>query len=626
MTRGALAGLRIIVTRPAHQSDALCRLLEAQGAETARLPLVAIDASGDDAEQRAQLEAHRGDEGWIFTSANAVARAAELDKGRWPSLYAVGGATAAALDRSGHPGAVMPTGTASSEALLDLPALQQVDGRPYLIVTGEGGRDLLAEGLAARGARVTSLPLYRRRPLDLSPARVEAELAVADAAVISSGEALDLLWAATPPASRPALLQLQLLVPSERVAAKALARGFAAPLVVDAVSDEAYLRCLVQWRVDRDHDSSMTTNQAETSPLPASIPMTPAARGSSAILPWLLVLILAGALGYGGWLFWDLRQNQDAIIQAQDHALRRLARQADDLTALGSTISTRQSDLGRTVERQGNDLASVQGRLDNSEQLMGRVTDELSGGRTRFALASVEQLLLLAGDRLLLQHDVRSALLALQIADERLAALADPRLFRVREAIAGERTQLQALPRPDLTSASLTLSALIDRADALPLRARATPQNFGVLRSTSTALATDGNNPSAMPAWKRVWYAVRRAVSGLFLIRRDDKAGSLRLLPAEDEAVIGHVLILRLEAARVAMLRGETEAFREAMSSAADWLRQFYAAEDDGVITALAELDRLQALELSAPAPDVGGSLKLLREQLNASASAPARP
>jgi uncharacterized protein HemX len=207
---------------------------------------------------------------------------------------------------------------------------------------------------------------------------------------------------------------------------------------------------------------------------------------------------------------------------------------------------------------------------------------------------------------------VRAALLALQIADERLGALNDPRLFKTREAIAQERAQLQALPRPDLTSASLTLSSLIDRADSLPLRARVEPRQFGGPRSAGPT-----SDPNA--AWyERVWTSVRGAVASLFVIRREDNAASLRLLPAEDEAVLVHVLILKLESARIALLRGDTAAFRETMGSAADWLRQFFRSEDAGVEAALGEIERLQALELSAPMPDLSGSLTLLRQVLQA--------
>lgn len=640
-----LKGLRVIVTRPDLQAGNLTLLLEAQGAEAARLPLFAIEASGDDDATRRILQAHRDDDAWIFTSANAVRYAAEIDEREagWPTLFAVGGATAAALAKAGHPGAISPEQHASSETLLQLPQLRDAAGKRYLIITGEDGRDLIATELGARGARVETLSLYRRRPVEYDEMRIEAEIAMADVIVITSGETLDRLWRLTPEALRSTLLALQLVVPSPRVLEKARALGFTAPLLPETVSDDAIVRCLSNWRKSQLQDPSMSRSSPPDAPaapeaggdaaaaadrMPAtsapsgsgSVPVAAApasARsGSSGVVAWLLVLLLAAALGYGGWMLWDLRANQASLLQAQDHALRRLGRQIAELDNLSSQTATRQSDLARVLQRSGSDLAAMQGRLDNSEQLMGRITEELQGGRTRFALASVEQLMLLANDRLLLEHDVRSALLALQIADERLGALNDPRLFRTREAIAKERTQLAALPRPDLTSASLTLSSLIDRADALPLRARVQPRPFGGARSGGA-----GSDDADARWYQRVWISVRAALAGLFVIRREDNAASLRLLPAEDEAVLVHVLILKLESARLALLRGETASFREAMSSAADWLRQFFRADDPGVEAAIGEMERLQALELSAPPPDLTESLTLLRQVL-----APAAP
>ena len=622
---GALRGLRVLVTRPAHQADGLCQRLEAEGAEAAKLPLFAIEPIGESALHAQRLAAAQNYDGWIFTSTNAVRLAAELHAGPWPTSYAVGAATASALEALQRSSVIAPAAGSSSEALLDRPELASVTGQRFLIVTGEDGRDLLQTTLEARGATVEALPLYRRRAVEHEMERVIAEVELADAVVLTSGEALARLWALTPPVSHASLLGRTLVVPSARVQDQARELGFAAPLVPETVSDEAIVRCLLSWREAESKAKTMTDTPTPSSTEPTPAPSPTAERAAAppppvaaqspsragAVIAWFLVLVLAGALGYGGWLFWDLRQNQLSLDQAYEHALRTLSRQAAELENATEQLSTRQSDLARVLQRESTDVAGLQGRIENSEQLMGRISDELQGGRTRFAMASVEQLLLLANDRLLLERDVRAALVALQLADERLGQINDPRLFRVREAIAEERTRLQALPRPDLTSASLTISSLIDRAENLPLRARVAPKQFGGGTRRSAIESPDQH-------WtQRIWSAVREAVASLFLIRRDDNSATLRLLPAEDEAVLVHVLILKLESARVALLRGNTAAFRESTRSAADWLRRYFRAEDPGVIAALAEIERLQPLELSAPPPDITASLTLLRQALD---------
>ena len=147
----SLAGLRVLVTRPAHQADSLCRMIEARGGKALRLPLLSIEPVTSAAVER-QLHAARGYDWWIFTSTNAVQQARRLLPADWPAqLAAVGAATAAALESAGRD-ITTPQGAYSSEALLALPQFQQVRGQNILLVTGEGGHDFRAgEGYAFVG-------------------------------------------------------------------------------------------------------------------------------------------------------------------------------------------------------------------------------------------------------------------------------------------------------------------------------------------------------------------------------------------------------------------------------------------------------------------------------------------
>src|SRR5699024_5810893 len=95
-----LQDVHVLVTRPAHQANNLCRLLEDAGAVALRLPLLRIDPPRDPAPAQALLE--QGDEfDWLlFTSVNAVhaaipwLRLSAAGRGR---IACIGAATAAAL-------------------------------------------------------------------------------------------------------------------------------------------------------------------------------------------------------------------------------------------------------------------------------------------------------------------------------------------------------------------------------------------------------------------------------------------------------------------------------------------------------------------------------------------------
>lgn len=220
-------------------------MLEAGGAIAVALPLHRIEACGDTELQREQLARSRAFDGWIFTSANAVRRCSALTPPNpWPTLYAVGVATARALQECGHPGAQVAPEGSTSEALLDLPSLRQVGGQRLLVCTGAGGRDVLATTLAARGAVVESIALYRRVPIEYSTEDVTAAIDTADAVIVTSGEGLQRLHELTPLESRPHLLALPLVVPSARVLEMAGRLGFTAAVAPAEMSDAALLHSL----------------------------------------------------------------------------------------------------------------------------------------------------------------------------------------------------------------------------------------------------------------------------------------------------------------------------------------------------------------------------------------------
>ena len=236
---GTLAGIRVLVTRPAHQTENLCRLIEAEGGVALKLPLLTIERVAHPAEAQQRLGG--GHELWIFTSANAVRHALPLMGGAWPPrVAAIGPATAAAVAAAGGAAAATPLAGASSDALLALPEFGEMQGRRVLIVTGEGGLNVLERGLAARGAQVERAAVYRRVPLPYPAEAVVGALRRTDVAIVTSGQALEHLLRLTPPESRKLLLNKPLVVPSARMVEKARDLGFLRPpRMAEPVSDQA---------------------------------------------------------------------------------------------------------------------------------------------------------------------------------------------------------------------------------------------------------------------------------------------------------------------------------------------------------------------------------------------------
>jgi len=343
-------------------------------------------------------------------------------------------------------------------------------------------------------------------------------------------------------------------------------------------------------------------------------PLRAPRRWPGRILVGLLVLIVLAALAagaYRGWRLWQQRADAVEIAAAQDTLLRRLSHQVADQQADLEAQRERTADLASSQHQIADALAAEQNRSADFEHALAQLGAALQGGRTRAQLIAVEQLLLIANDRVQLEHDGATAATALQLAQDRLATLAEPKLFEVRKALADERSALLAVPRADRAAAALELASLIDRAASLPLRSRPPVQAV----SGSALLGADA--PIGAGLWARGWASVKKVLGALFLVRRTDQPVQ-PLLPADQEALVVDLFDLKLEAARIALLRNQTSAYRSALESAQKLLDENYRVEDPAIVAARDQLEAMKKLELDPPLPDISRSLGLLRAYLDA--------
>jgi uroporphyrinogen-III synthase len=238
-----LAGRVVVVTRPAAQAAPFAALVAAAGAEPLRLPALEIVTIELDAAERNRLAPDRFD--WtIFTSTNAVESSlAQLPRPSRTRVGAVGRATARALERHGIPVAAVPKTTSDSEGLLELDHFADLRGQRVLILKGRGGRTLLREELARRGAEVVPGDVYERRRAAADPEAMTALRRACDegAAVVAatSAEVLAALLDLAREADCPRLKDAALLVPGERVAVAARELGWRGRIVVAPSAEDA---------------------------------------------------------------------------------------------------------------------------------------------------------------------------------------------------------------------------------------------------------------------------------------------------------------------------------------------------------------------------------------------------
>lgn len=238
MASEGLKGRGILVTRPGERAANLARLIEQAGGRAQRFPAIEIE---DLPVPQALGELESFDLA-VFVSPTAAAKVLPR-VGIWPQRLraaAVGGGTRRELERHGVTKVIAPSRGADSEALLACAELRQVAGKRVVIFRGEGGRELIADTLRSRGARVEYAECYRRARPGASRSWKEDEI---DAVTVSSSQGLANLFEVLDPAflrSRP------LFVPHPRVAESARERSVR-EIVLAGPSDEEMLDRLVAY-------------------------------------------------------------------------------------------------------------------------------------------------------------------------------------------------------------------------------------------------------------------------------------------------------------------------------------------------------------------------------------------
>lgn len=335
-----------------------------------------------------------------------------------------------------------------------------------------------------------------------------------------------------------------------------------------------------------------TKQDEKAKPRPAAKKKTDSHRSPLSLLTMLIALLAAGAAGYGLWLL-QIQVPLGAQLVKTQSALQTQVNQLEQGLQRSRAEMTRQ--------------ARAQQEADDKLQTLSTTIQDLSAtlGRSTMAwrMAEVEYLLTVANHRLILAQDRETAIAIFETADERIRAIGDTSLLKVRKAIADELQALRALPEVDVAGLALRIGSLLDSVDQLPLQDK-----------KRIAAATRQTSEEIPPAdWQQFALAVWNDLKSLVQVRRHQQPTE-PLLPPEQTRYLYQNLSLKLEQARLAVLRRDTALFHQYLTEAEDWIRHYFEAESAAVANALTTLDALADSELQPTMPDVSASLRLLRE------------
>ncbi len=242
--------VNVLVTRPRHQADNLCQLIEQQGWNAIRFPTLQIVAVDKPAIKQ-QLTTLSQYDWLIFISANAVNFALSANNGKIEPfldcyIAAVGKATEKTLKTAGLLVQLIPDTQFNTEGLLETAEMHNVNTKSCLIIRGQGGRETLANSLRDRGAEVDYMEVYiREKPTHVDTTAIQLlQSGKLTAITMNSGEALKNLLAIIDLELHQNLFLVPIIVISNRLKDIAKKTGFKYIAVAKSPDDSAITETL----------------------------------------------------------------------------------------------------------------------------------------------------------------------------------------------------------------------------------------------------------------------------------------------------------------------------------------------------------------------------------------------
>lgn len=602
MNARPLANRRFLVTRPENQSDHLATLLETAGAQAVLAPMIAIGQATDPAALDRVLARLADFDLAVFISPTALDEVAKRLPS-WPDELPAAVIGLGSRDRAAALGIrdiICPETQFDSEALLAEPDMQTVASKRVVLFRGNGGRELLAETLTARGAIVEVVEAYRRLPPAMTGEGLALTLADAlDGVIVTSSESVHNLFSLADDKTSAKLSSLLFFASHPRVAEVARQHGVSRVLLT-AAGDAGIVATLNECFAGAEQREPAATSipvqfvmeHPEDKPKKTASPRKRIPRTAWWSGGAVVVAVTASLL--------VLQLSLDEIRADYRKNLAKLSAEAQAQASRADREESRSRQLdGRInqLEQRAEELRAQQANLQG-------LYSTISGDRETTLLADAELTLSLAAQQLQLTGNVSAALAALYRLDERLAGFDKPTLINLRRAVARDIDAIKRQPYVDLVGLSAKLDSLANGIDKLPLRV--------------DAKAVDGEvNDDAPPAagnWlQRGLRDIGSALGAFVEIRRTDKPDAVLLAPAQALFLREHIK-LRLLNARLALLQRDEASFRQDLISADGELRRYFAVRAKPVAATLASLKDLMNARPALELPNLADSVAAARD------------
>jgi uroporphyrin-3 C-methyltransferase len=313
----------------------------------------------------------------------------------------------------------------------------------------------------------------------------------------------------------------------------------------------------------------------------------------SALFIALLALFLIVILILSGGYFYKLNKTLTDQQQA------KMAQLSSSLSSQKATLNQQNAELQSSLGQVNQQLQQVknENKLYSSDfqSLQRRVAEATVSHPNDWILAEVDYLVRLAGSKIWLESDIKTAVSLLAAADQRVLVLSDPSLNPLRSALLEDINSLESLPKRDPDGLILALSNLESRVDKLLV----------VGLSLSTPGSQDTSEISTdIKDWSenlsKSWSSF--VESFVVINKRDVKVQAL--FSPEQKWYLQENLRAELAKAEFAVYREQQDIYDLALQTASDLLTDYYDLTDNTTNYFFKSIQRLTEKKVSVDYPD----------------------
>jgi uroporphyrin-3 C-methyltransferase len=280
----------------------------------------------------------------------------------------------------------------------------------------------------------------------------------------------------------------------------------------------------------------------------------------------ILSLILAG--GMGAYVYHVQKNYQTQIAHLQQQL-------QTSVSALSQQVTSQDQSTQEKLIHTSNKFDTLLDQQQKSIASLQLALADIKGRRPNdWLLAESDYLVKLAGRKLFLEHDVQSATLLMESADQRIAALNDPSLVPLRQSMAHDITTLKAVPLVDKDGLVLRLTSLQQQIDQLPLANAILPDAPEVQKDEVTEDIND---------WQHNLLTSAKDFVNNFITFRTRDGNVIPLLSPKQDFYLRENLKAKLETAIRAVYDEQQAVYSTALSTARAWSVSFLNQENNNV-------------------------------------------